>query len=329
MITAYARTPQGVTHAVASPGSAPLANAVWIDLKDVDAEALAFVSHLLHLKIPQLREVRLLDQASQLYHDKGALHLVLPLIVRSQSESPTAASLHFILTEKVLITLREGESHAFQNFVESLGKRPHLLDHPAAVFTGLVSAIVSRMADLGETVAYEMDQVSRLVFQESLQRSKAPGRGKPDSWRRVLQGLGRTARLNHRLITSLSSFERMLAYVSDPKKIELPRPEREQLLMLQHDSRRLLEQANATVNEATFLLDAIASAISIEQNNVIKIFSMVAVVLMPPTMVASIYGMNFVHMPELGWIAGYPLALLLMIVSAILPVWWFKRHGWF
>lgn len=329
MITAYTRNAKGAHHSVLPSGAAPPADTIWLDLKNCTPDELATTGHLLHIRIPPLRELRLLDQAHQLYTEKGALHLVVPLIVRSQTETPVAASLHFILTDKLLVTVREGESQAFQNFSDQLTRAPHQLDHASSAFSGLVHAIIHRMADLSEVVAHEMDEVSRLVFQESLQRSKAPGRGKPDSWRKVLQGLGRTARLNHRLIASLSSFERMLAFVTEPKNADLPQTERDRLLLLIHDTRRLLAHATATVSEANFLLDAIASAISIEQNNVIKIFSMVSVVLMPPTMVASIYGMNFVHMPELAWGLGYPLALLIMIISGIVPLWWFKRSGWF
>lgn len=329
MITAYHRTEHGVHHMSLSAGAPLPSTTIWVDLNNATAEEIAQTAHLLHVKIPPLQELRLLEQTHQLYSEKDALHMVVPLIVRSQSDSPTAASLHFILTGSTLVTLREGESKAFQNFVEAIVKKPSLLSGSHQAFAGLVIAIINRMADLAEIVAHDMDEVSHLVFQESLQRSKAPGRGKPDSWRKVLQGLGRTARLNHRLITSLSSFERMLAFVSDAKTGRLPETERDQMLLLSHDIRRLLDQANASVNEATFLLDAIASAISIEQNNVIKIFSMVSVVLMPPTMVASIYGMNFAHMPELGWMLGYPIALILMIVSGILPLWWFKKNGWF
>ena len=94
------------------------------------------------------------------------------------------------------------------------------------------------------------------------------------------------------------------------------------------DLRSLQEHAKFLNEKATFLLDAVLGVINIEQTAVIKTFSVVAVALMPPTLIASIYGMNFAHMPELAWGLGYPIALLLMGVSAVLPVAYFRRKGW-
>ena len=94
------------------------------------------------------------------------------------------------------------------------------------------------------------------------------------------------------------------------------------------DVRSLVEHANVLNNKAQFLLDAVLGVINVEQNAIIKTFTVASVALMPPTLLASIYGMNFEHMPDLKWEYGYPVAILMMIVSAILPVWYFRRKGW-
>ncbi len=330
MITVYSRSVRGVSKVQHKADTALPNDAVWIDIDRCDETEIADVAKQLRLKIPALREVRLLDQRQQYYVERNAVFVMTPIVVGSQTGNPTAGVMMFIITPKVVVTLRKAESKALANFAESLKAYPELLDSSGSVFIGLADAIIDRLADLGEKVSYEMEQVSRLVFLESLQRSKSPGQGTADAWRKVLQGLGSTARLNHRILTALSGIDRMFGFMQQQTGASLLGAENlQRLALLQTEVEHLASQSESLVNEATFLLDAMVGAISIEQNNVIKVFSMVSVILMPPTMIASIYGMNFVHMPELNQVWAYPAALALMLVSAILPWWWFKRSGWF
>ena len=107
-----------------------------------------------------------------------------------------------------------------------------------------------------------------------------------------------------------------------------PKEMRSQLKTMQRDVQSLSDHASYLGNKVTFLLDAMLGVMSVEQNNIIKIFSIAAVVLLPPTLVATIYGMNFKNMPELNWEYGYPMALILMIIAAVLPYYWFKWKKW-
>lgn len=323
MITAYTRTTTGTEHHILA-GAMP-ARTVWLDLESCTPEEYARVAALTKVQLPELRELRHLQQDEQYYAKAGAFYAISPIIIGGQTDNARTGMIMFILTPSLLITIRQGESQAVKNFATELERNPAELDSPGTAFTGLMAAILNRLADLSEIITHQMDSVSQLVFQESLQRADAPGRGKADSWKKVLQGLGRTARLNHRIISVLDGLEKVVLHARD----YLDKPLHRRLDLANRNIAHLTTQSNAMVNEATFLLDAIVGAISIEQNNVIKIFSMVAVILMPPTMVASIYGMNFTHMPELGQVWGYPAALLLMVVSGFLPWWWFKRNGWF
>ena len=102
----------------------------------------------------------------------------------------------------------------------------------------------------------------------------------------------------------------------------------ERIKTAQHDIRTLMDHARFLTERTNFLLDACLGMINTEQNQIIKLFSVVAVMLMPPTLVASLYGMNFKHMPELDWAYGYPLAVLAMVLSGILPYVYFRRKGW-
>lgn len=329
MIHIYAHTGRTISKTGHKPGLALPAGMAWIDVDRCDDNEIAQLAQLVKVKIPTLREVRLLDQSRQYFVERNALYVMTPIVVGSQSNNPSSGVMMFIITAGFIITVRKADSRALANFAESLQKRPELLANPTIAFLGLIDAVIDRLADLGEKVSYDMEQVSRLVFVDSLQRSRKPGNGSADAWRKVLQGLGTTARLNHRILASLAGLDRMIGFVLQYSGPLVNTDNHQRLVQLQTEVTHLTAQSESLVNEANFLLDAMVGAISIEQNNVIKVFSMVSVILMPPTMIASIYGMNFVHMPELSQVWAYPAALLLMLVSAILPWWWFKRNGWF
>lgn len=329
MITAHTRTDHGCHQQEVHAGSPLPPGTVWLDIDRCSESEISALSQTLHLKLPALREVRHTHQNEQYYSGGKAIYTVTPMIVGAQTGTPQGGVMMMILTPELLITLRKAESRAIQYFAENLHKHPEKLHSPQEAQLGLIAALFDRLADLNETISHEMEQVSSLVFQESLQRSKAPGQGKPNSWRKVLQGLGRSARLNHRIISMLGGLDRVLLFlVQNPTGIFNPE-QLAQIRVLEGEAKSLKDHASVLVEESNFLLDAIVGAISIEQNNVIKIFSMVSVILMPPTMIASIYGMNFVHMPELKEAWAYPAVLLLMLASAILPWRWFKRSGWF
>jgi magnesium transporter len=329
MITAFSCANGMAARHALTPGAPLPPGTVWVDLAGCTSAELAQFAQLTKTRIPTLREVRLLEQTHQQFVEKGTTYLTAPLIIGSQSDQPSRGSLMFILSPHLLLTIHDAESRAISQFGERALKDPLLLQDSESAFVGLLESLLHRLADLGEIAAHELEQVGHVVFAESLQRSKAPGRGKADNWRKIMQGLGRTARLNHRLLGTLTGLDRLLAFVQSPAEPCVGEESYARLRAMQTDLLRLIEHTNAMINEATFLLDAIVGAISIEQNNVIKIFSMVAVVLMPPTMIASIYGMNFAHMPELAQPWGYPVALAAMLISAIVPWLWFKRSGWF
>lgn len=145
----------------------------------------------------------------------------------------------------------------------------------------------------------------------------------------ILEDIGRKGDLTSNLLECLVSLERMFGFLSHSiQQRKNERDLRARVKTLSRDCRSLIEHAGSLTYKVTFLLDATLGLITIEQNAIIKIFSIAAVVFLPPTLIASIYGMNFQFMPELEWLLGYPLALMLMVVSAVLPYQFFKRRGW-
>jgi magnesium transporter len=144
-----------------------------------------------------------------------------------------------------------------------------------------------------------------------------------------MRAIGRKGDLNSKVRESLVSIGRLVLFLANEADgMKWPKEMRAQLKVMQRDVGSLSDHASYLSNKITFLLDAMLGMVSIEQNNIIKIFSVASVALMPPTLIASIYGMNFKHMPELEWTFGYPFALVLMIVAAILPYIYFKWRRW-
>jgi magnesium transporter len=192
------------------------------------------------------------------------------------------------------------------------------------VLIDLLDNIIDRAADVLERDSAEIEIVSRRIFGHGRGR-KPPS----ESYQDILRAIGRKADLTSKTRESLVSIGRLvLFFANEADNLKLPKEQRAQVKSMARDATSLTDHATFLANKIQFMLDAVLGLVQLDQNNVIKIFSVVAVVLLPPTMIASIYGMNFKHMPELEWTFGYPLALLLMLGSAILPYTYFKWKRW-
>jgi magnesium transporter len=187
-----------------------------------------------------------------------------------------------------------------------------------------LDAIIDRAADILERIATEVDLVSRRIFERQAARDDPR-----QTYQAILRAIGRKGDLTSKVRESLVSIGRLVLFLaSDASELKLQRDQRTLVRSMARDVTSLTDHASFLANKITFLLDATLGMVSLEQNNVIKIFSVVAVVFLPPTLVASIYGMNFKHMPELDWTFGYPLALLMMLGAAIFPYLFFKWKRW-
>ena len=188
----------------------------------------------------------------------------------------------------------------------------------------LLDAVIDREADLLERIGVEVDQVSHEIFDP---HGKGPD--KSLSYNDILKTIGSKGDLTSKVRESLVSLGRLLLFLANEAEgMRWPKDTRLQLISMQRDVQSLSDHATYLTNKITFLLDAMLGVVTIEQNNIIKIFSIASVALMPPTLVGTVYGMNFKAMPELDWSFGYPMALLLMVVSAVLPFFIFKWKKW-
>ena len=230
----------------------------------------------------------------------------------------------FIIKGNMLATVRYDEPKSFTLF-KTRAMRAQGVEGQTGpeLFLDLLEAVVNRIADLFEKTGVDIDSISNKVFRQS-----GLTKGKNTlNLHDIIGDIGRSGDVITMLQESLTGLTRMLSYhvaVSD----HLSKSSLQHIKMLQRDAASMLEHATALSDKITFLLDATMGLINLEQNQIIKMFSVAAVVFLPPTLVASIYGMNFIHMPELKWLTGYPFALGLMAVSAVIPYLYAKRRGW-
>jgi magnesium transporter len=293
------------------------ADAVWVDLIEPTREEEVAVERALGVDLPTLQEMEALEPSSRLYQEGGATFMTGTLLGRSGSDMPQETPVTFVLVRGLLVTLRYTELRAFTVFAQRAPGGE--VATGTAAFLGLMDAIIERLGQILDGAGRQVDTVSGDIF-----RRPSGGDFQP-----LLTGLAQAQSLTALTRTSFVSLARLLSYAGLASEIAGDPECKAHLESLQRDAQSLTEHAAYRSSHISFLLDAALGLINIEQNGIIKFFSVVAVVFLPPTLVASIYGMNFKFMPELNWPWGYPLALAAMLASAVLPWLWFKRKGWF
>jgi magnesium transporter len=317
MLKLLRRGVHGLETLILSQGWRPPQDAVWLDLLSPTREEEVAVEDALGLELPTREEMREIEPSSRLYQAHGATYMTATLLARRDGEGRTDAPVTFVLAKGLLITIRYAELKAFDLFAE----RAHSLgvaSSSSALFN-ILDAVVERLADLLEHTGEAVEVVSSAIF----------GRPKGAQFEALLTDLARAQSLTSMTRNSLVSLARLFSFATLAPEIAADPECLAHLKTLQRDGQSLTEHAGFQSSHIAFLLDAALGLINIEQNGIIKFFSVAAVILMPPTLVASIYGMNFHHMPELSLPYGYPMALTLMAISAIVPILWFKRRGWF
>jgi magnesium transporter len=294
------------------------ADTIWIDLVSPTPDEDKAVEKALGLSIPTREEMAELEASSRLYREGGATYVTADIIHHGDSDMPTVDPVTFVLTRGPLITIRYFEPKPFAQLLEKLDREPGLCTTGADLFLHLMEAIIDRASDILSVNAGRVDTVSHTVFAQK----KALG------FDHLITKLGHAHIANSRIEQSLAGLARIFAYVGLDGQIEQAPDARDHLRSLSGDAASLIAHNQAVAASINFQLSAALGLINIEQSSIIKIFSVAAVAFLPPTLIASIYGMNFDHMPELHWMAGYPLAVIAMVVSAILPLLWFRKKGW-
>ena len=322
MLTIYDSSGKGLRlHDRAEPMTG---STIWIDLLQPTAEEDKFVEELLGIDIPTRAEMREIEPSNRFYQEKGAYFMTSSIVYNVEEPVPKSTPVTFILAGDRLVTVRYAEPKAFPLYMQRVDKGDAPCATGAFIMTGLIEALIHRMADLIERIQDDVDKIAQSVFDV---RGGAQTRNRRLDV--LLKGTGKAGDITARAEESATSVNRLLHFFvhATHERGDDPRV-RQRIKAAQRDITSLLDHTRFLSGRIAFLLDATLGSISNEQNQIIKLFSVMAVVLLPPTLIASIYGMNFHHMPELDWDLGYPWALLLMFIVAIVPVIYFRRKGW-
>lgn len=295
---------------------------VWFDLLDpTDEEMQALATHL-GIALPSRADMAEIEATSRLYSEDGADFMTALVPSGADQGRLRPDPVTFVLAQGHLVSIRYHDPRPFASFVQRAERAAQGLHDGGAVLLELLDTIIDRQADILERAARDIDALSRTIFTPD-DHSDAIGSG----FKTTLQRIGQSGELISGIRDCLVTLDRLVVYLG-PRQPSADPDRQGKLKALSKDVKSLQDQSEFMSQKVTFLLDATLGLINIEQAGIIKIFSVVSVVFLPPTLVASIYGMNFRLMPELDWSFGYPLAIGVMILSAILPFAYFKYRRW-
>ncbi|HUJ47095.1 MAG TPA: magnesium transporter CorA family protein [Rhizomicrobium sp.] len=308
--------------AIAEGGEIP-PGGVWLDLLNPTMEERRAVDRYLGMEMPTRPEMEEIEVSSRLYQEDGGSFMTALVLSQVDSDHPSADVVTFVLAHDKLVTVRYIDPQPFRTFAARIDRGVVSASKAEAILLALLDVTVDRMADVLERLGSEIEAASHDIFENEA----AQNIGRRD-FQAILRTLGRKHDLTGKMRESLLTISRMLTFLSQALDSKPNKDVKTHVKTLTRDVQSLQDHTSYLTSKLSYLQDATLGLINNEQNNIIKIMSVAAMVFLPPTLFASIWGMNFVHMPELRSPLGYPIAIIVMIVSAVLPYVWFKRRGW-
>lgn len=281
----------------------------------------------LNIEIPTREELHELELSNRLYEENGAVYCTTTIVTHAETPTPEIHAISFILLRDALVTLRYSDPYAFARIINEIHAHKRHPARPTEVMAALLEAQVNRAADVLELCAHTLDDTHRSLFRPALKHSKQRQQHFPDV-EALLRDIGVQGDVLSKIRESLLSMTRVSRFASHSRYFTADAEAAATLESVQRDITALNDHAAFLSTKVSFLLDASLGLVGLQQTAIIKILSVASVVFLPPTLVASLYGMNFTHMPELGWKLGYPLALLAMLLSALLPYLYFRKKKW-
>ncbi len=299
----------------------PANKLVWIDLFTPEPEEMTRIDSEFNLDLPTQDEMREIEISSRLYEEDGAQYMTMTYLSNALGDQPEITQLTFILKDDLLLTMRYREMRIINHFIEKAeNKGLGGIKSGRDLLLYILENFIDLCADVLEKNHGAVEELSRRIFDQSK---------KKQDYQQSLKAIASIGDLNSKVRETLVSLNRTITFWGG--SLEGARGLKEPLMKLRTlatDVTSLLDHAAFVSGKVMFLLDATLGLVNLEQNAIIKIFSVAAVIFLPPTLVASIYGMNFKFIPELEWVYGYPMALLLMLISAVLPYVYFKYKNW-
>jgi magnesium transporter len=326
MLTVYCLVPTGLKRLERNTNAPLPEEAVWLDLLEPTPEEEKLVEQRLGLDIPTREEMRDIESSSRLYEEGGALYLTATVVTKLDTQLPENAQITFILRDSRLVTNRYIDPLPMRRFVAFTERHPQANTTAQAVLAGVIESVVERIADVIERVSTDMDAASIDVFSHGNLPGGKTRRSQRD-YRKLLEVIGQSGELIAKARESLASLSRLLAFAQQ-STLQIPQEVRTRLRTLSHDVVAMSDHASFLATNLNFILDATLGMINIDQNNILKIFSVVTVFLLPPSVIGAIFGMNFTHIPTSAQPWGFWGAIGMMVLSSVLPYLWFRRKGW-
>ncbi|HET6789628.1 MAG TPA: magnesium/cobalt transporter CorA [Aquabacterium sp.] len=294
----------------------PPVNPVWVDLEDPTPEEKGWIALRFNLVIPQDIIDDDLEESARFYEEDGAIHIRSDFLI-DDDETPRNVRVAFILHNNVLFSIHKEDLPVFRLLRLRARRIPALIEDAKDVLLKLYDADAEYSADTLEGIYDDLEKVSKRVLQDEVNDQAAA---------EALAAIARQEDLNGRIRRNVMDTRRAVSFMMRARMLNADQFEEARQILRDIDS---LDSHTAFLfDKINFLMDATVGFININQNKIIKIFSVASVAFLPPTLIASIYGMNFNAMPELNWRWGYPFAVIVMIASAITPFLYFRRKGW-
>ena len=324
MITIYRKINKTILVEVLPCGEPIPPDTLWIDIFTPSHEEEIAVETQLNIQIPSREEVWKNQALNRMYQEGDVSYMTAALITKGEAVHPQTSAVTFILAPTYLLTMRYIMPTSFQMFAARFQRVPQKFSTGVQVLEGLLEEVITRVAHNSEVVVEGLDQLSHNIFSESMAGIQV--KNSSQAMLIVLKRLGTFADLNSKINESLHSLGRLLSFFKQVNNNDAA-IERN-IKTLNTDLFALSQQTLFLSDKITFQLDATLGVINVEQNSIMKIFTVASIFFLPPTVIGSIYGMNFEHMPELHWEFGYPIAIAVMIISVIFPYIYFRRKGW-
>jgi magnesium transporter len=327
MLSFFTQGPDGLVKLPYEPGSPLPANALWIDMLEPTAEEEKLVEDTLHVDVPTREEMREIEASNRFYEEQKALFMTITIVTKLDTDQPQNAQITFILVGDRLVTNLYSDPVSIRRFITYSQSHPASCNTAAMLLGGILEAIVNRIADVIEHLGSEIDSISSHIF------SRSRRRGSPDDFGRLLERIGQCGELVSKGRESLASLARLLVFFQEVANGQsgnrnVSQDAKTRFRTLIRDVTPMSEYATFLGDKVQFLLDATLGMVSIDQNNILKIFSVVTLFFLPPSVIVGFYGMNFEHLAWLHTTWGPWYALGLVIVSGVAPYLYFKRRGW-
>jgi magnesium transporter len=296
-------------------------DSVWVDVLDPTFQEREAIRSFLGVDTPTRDDLDEIEISSRLYLEDNAVFMTALILSGTETSDPQCRAASFILAGERLLTVRYSEPQPFNTFANRAERQAHAWPKGEFVLAGLLEAIIDRTADVLEKIGNEVDVVSKQVFSSNANEASK-------DYQSILLRLGSKNDLTSKARESLISLGRLLAFLSQAMDQKQAKEIKGRIKVMTRDVQSLSDHTTYLSNKITFLLDAVLGVVNIEQSRIIRILSVAATVFLPPTLLASIWGMNFKAMPELDWEHGYPLALVSIVLSAVVPYLLFRWRKW-